>query len=220
MGQLLRYFGLVLGLFLLACAKPSPQTASDPFAEFHELNRRLSTVTEPHISTGNLLAEYLAVQQLAIEIKREDDSIRNYVDQTLAELFARIGRPMEAHRASSTGSSAPVSVQPNASAWVGYEPRPALETLAELAPQQRVVFINEAHHVPQHRAFSILLLRHLRMAGFTHFAAETLYCVFLCVFLFLAFHPTRSTSAPTRQSWHRIPAKPPTVGWRPPYKTT
>jgi hypothetical protein len=35
--------------------------------------------------------------------------------------------------------------------------------------------INEAHHVPQHRAFTITLLKTLRRSGFTHFATETLY---------------------------------------------
>jgi len=36
------------------------------------------------------------------------------------------------------------------------------------------VLINEAHHVPQHRALTLRLLHRLRPLGFTHFAAETL----------------------------------------------
>ena len=36
------------------------------------------------------------------------------------------------------------------------------------------MFVNEAHHIPLHRAFSLSLLAPLRRLGFTHFAAETL----------------------------------------------
>ncbi|QJE73135.1 hypothetical protein HHL28_08595 [Aerophototrophica crusticola] len=49
---------------------------------------------------------------------------------------------------------------------------PALDGIARAAQGRRVVFINEAHHVPMHRAFTLRLLVSLRQAGFTHFAAE------------------------------------------------
>jgi hypothetical protein len=57
----------------------------------------------------------------------------------------------------------------------GYKPVDALQPLARAAAGVQVVMINEAHHVPQHRAFTITLLKMLRRSGFTHFATETLY---------------------------------------------
>lgn len=48
----------------------------------------------------------------------------------------------------------------------------AIDGLARLARDHRVVFINEAHHMPVHRAFTQRLLVRLRTLGFTHFAAE------------------------------------------------
>src|ERR1700722_12070140 len=52
--------------------------------------------------------------------------------------------------------------------------RPALLVVDSMAANTRIVMINEAHHVPQHRAFAIQLLKHLRKKGFRYFAAETL----------------------------------------------
>lgn len=49
---------------------------------------------------------------------------------------------------------------------------PAVQAIVREAAGRRAVFVNEAHHVPQHRAFSIELLRRLREEGFTVFAAE------------------------------------------------
>jgi hypothetical protein len=43
----------------------------------------------------------------------------------------------------------------------GYQARNARETIAALAGRNRVIFINEAHHVPRHRAFTITLLKAL-----------------------------------------------------------
>jgi hypothetical protein len=50
----------------------------------------------------------------------------------------------------------------------------AVEAIRKIADTNSVVFINEAHHIPQHRAFSILVLKELYRKGFRYFAAETL----------------------------------------------
>jgi hypothetical protein len=54
------------------------------------------------------------------------------------------------------------------------KPDDAVESVTRLARGSRLVMINEAHHVPQHRAFAVQMLYALRKAGYTHFAAETL----------------------------------------------
>jgi len=57
----------------------------------------------------------------------------------------------------------------------GYTPADALETVSRAATGRQVVMVNEAHPVPQHRAFTLQLLARLRHEGFTWFAAETLF---------------------------------------------
>ncbi len=50
----------------------------------------------------------------------------------------------------------------------------ARQAILELAAPRQAVFINEAHHVPMDRAFTLSLLRGLYAKGFRYFAAETL----------------------------------------------
>jgi hypothetical protein len=56
----------------------------------------------------------------------------------------------------------------------GYEHRDAVEAVLKQAGKRQVVMVNEAHHVPMHRAFSLALLEGLYQRGFRYFAAETL----------------------------------------------
>lgn len=52
--------------------------------------------------------------------------------------------------------------------------RNALTALPKKLEPQRVVMLNEAHHIPAHRAFAINLLDELYRQGFRHIAIETL----------------------------------------------
>ena len=56
----------------------------------------------------------------------------------------------------------------------GYRPTDARQTILNLAKTHQVIFINEAHHVPAGRAFTLSLLSGLYARGFRYFAAETL----------------------------------------------
>lgn len=56
----------------------------------------------------------------------------------------------------------------------GYHPADARQTILNLAETHQVIFINEAHHVPMGRAFTLSLLPGLYAQGFRYFAAETL----------------------------------------------
>ena len=56
----------------------------------------------------------------------------------------------------------------------GYQPTDARQAILNLAKTHRVIFINEAHHVPMGRAFTLSLLPGLYAQGFRYFAAETL----------------------------------------------
>lgn len=56
----------------------------------------------------------------------------------------------------------------------GYRPEDARDAILKLAETRQVIMVNEAHHMPQHRAFTLTLLRGLYQRGFRYFAAETL----------------------------------------------
>lgn len=55
-----------------------------------------------------------------------------------------------------------------------YKPQNAINIIEGIADSNQIIFINEAHHVPLHRAFSIRLLSLLYDKGFRYFSAETL----------------------------------------------
>ncbi len=55
-----------------------------------------------------------------------------------------------------------------------YHPVDARSAILKLAKTHRVLFLNEAHHVPMGRAFALSLLPGLYAQGFRYFAAETL----------------------------------------------
>jgi len=56
-----------------------------------------------------------------------------------------------------------------------YEPVDAVAAILEVADKHQVIMINEAHHVPMHRAFTLQLLEGLYRKGFRYFAAEALH---------------------------------------------
>lgn len=55
-----------------------------------------------------------------------------------------------------------------------YKPRNALDAIASVAAERRVIMINEEHDAPLHRAFTARLLPVLYKKGFRYLAAETL----------------------------------------------
>lgn len=48
----------------------------------------------------------------------------------------------------------------------------ALQTIVSAAKSRQIVILNEAHHVPMHRAFAMRLARELRKLGFEYLACE------------------------------------------------
>jgi len=55
-----------------------------------------------------------------------------------------------------------------------YQVLDAAEAICEVARTRNVIFINEAHHIPQHRVLPTILLEKLYKQGFRYFAAEAL----------------------------------------------
>ena len=49
----------------------------------------------------------------------------------------------------------------------------AITAIVQAAKSRQIVILNEAHHVPMHRAFAMLLARELSKIGYTYMACET-----------------------------------------------
>jgi len=50
----------------------------------------------------------------------------------------------------------------------------AISAIVKMATNRQVVILNEAHHVPMHRAFALKLAKELKKIGFTYLAVEAL----------------------------------------------
>jgi hypothetical protein len=60
------------------------------------------------------------------------------------------------------------------STFAKFTPEPAIAAIARVARDRQIVILNEAHHVPRHRAFAVRLALELRKQGFEYLAMETL----------------------------------------------
>ncbi|HEX5443435.1 MAG TPA: hypothetical protein VFW87_06390 [Pirellulales bacterium] len=123
--------------------------------------------------------QYLAdLRLLHSELDRFQDhrDWRNFLLQMMGAQYSYIGRyqkAVEANDACFPTGEATGEARPAAS-FAEYEACDAVESILELADRHQVLMINEAHHVPLHRAFTLQLLEALYKKGFRYFAAETL----------------------------------------------
>lgn len=103
----------------------------------------------------------------------------NFYLQTLGTDESFVGNDAEAIADfdAQVSASAPASKETVAQDEVllkGYTAVDARQAILAAAADHQVIFINEAHHVPMDRAFTLSLLRGLYAKGFHYFAAETL----------------------------------------------
>ena len=126
--------------------------------------------------SGSLASELRALQALEAEYAGKDaelDLIRTVIAQNVLPL---VGDYAGALRYGDLIEGKPdLQTAPRVTALEGFSPVNALQEIARAARSRQVVMINEAHHVPQHRAFTLQLLAALRKEGYTWFAAETLH---------------------------------------------
>ncbi|HEV7504442.1 MAG TPA: hypothetical protein VGS07_06000 [Thermoanaerobaculia bacterium] len=159
-----------------AATAPAPQpqaAAQSDVARFNLAAQQLSGKLSRIEKSGNVLAEMQGLQALEAEYAGNDmtlDVIRTILAQ---QVMPRLGDYAGAHHYGDLGGP-PWKSLPSPSGPDGYSPIGALQAIEAAAGTRQVVMINEAHHVPQHRAFTLQLLAALRRKGFTYFAAETL----------------------------------------------
>jgi hypothetical protein len=135
-----------------------------------EIDKRMAAVQ------GNPLTKLDALRAMEAEYNAKGPAARSAVAVRILTVAPEVGNYGEALRyADIAYGTQAMGRLAGADELKGYRPVDALNALARAAEAAQVVMINEAHHVPQHRAFTIDLLKKLRQRGFTHFATETLY---------------------------------------------
>lgn len=137
-----------------------------------EIDKRVQSARE----RGNKLTEIDAIRALETEYAAKGPAAQMAIANWMLTVSPEVGNYREALRYADVIQSNQPPEQTNSAVGLeGYKPIDAARAIAHVARNARVMMINEAHHVPQHRAFTIELLKTLRKNGFTHFAAETLY---------------------------------------------
>jgi hypothetical protein len=155
---------LPLALGLLGAAPPSPgDELPVPWKQLEGLKdgnylaplARLRDSESRYMASEMWRAEYLSVAAV----------VHSFVGDA-AEAHSLFDRRYPA-------SESPAAV-PQGSPLDLYERRGALEAILAEASSRQVVMINELHHVAQHRAFTLQLLRPLYEQGFRYLAVETI----------------------------------------------
>jgi hypothetical protein len=117
----------------------------------HELSRyRYFIEAMPHLSEADKLVAQQLLASSEDELGLYSEAVRDF------PLRSRLPEKL---------------VLPDATSWQAAD---ALNTIAELARDRRIVMVNEAHHDAHTRELTLALLPRLRAMGFTYFAAEAL----------------------------------------------
>ncbi|HEX6053052.1 MAG TPA: hypothetical protein VFZ21_27480 [Gemmatimonadaceae bacterium] len=127
----------------------------------------------PLQQAGNYLGEMQLVRELAAKYP-DSKSVRDMSTQQLGTFASFLGDQAEAVRLFDTLADGSPAPQADTALLAQLRVSDAVETISGAADSTRVIFINEAHHVPQTRLLTLALLEPLRAKGFTHLAAETL----------------------------------------------
>ncbi len=125
----------------------------------------------PFVRSGNYLGHVQLMRELETSFLGSP-GVRNLSGQQVATYLSFLGRPKEALALFDSVEGSPTDTA-RGGQLSNYDLEDAVEAIARLADTARVIFVNEAHHVPQHRALTLALLQPLRQRGFRYFAAET-----------------------------------------------
>lgn len=188
--RFVRYLPVAWSLgFAVACGTTpaSVDPASDDMAlaaaeqerlleEVNRASREIQDRVRVAREHGNLLTELEALRSLDAESEASSDMVRGVLALMLSQLSATIGNYADAILYSGRGAP-PNEVAVDSSLAESLRratPTPAIEAIRRVAFSRQVIMINEAHHDPRHRAFTIQLLEAMYEEGFRYFAAETL----------------------------------------------
>ncbi|MBJ6144269.1 hypothetical protein [Hymenobacter sp. BT559] len=114
---------------------------------------------------------YVFADDIAATLRTQPDQ-----NQQAAWQYSRIGRYQAALVAHEKGVVPTPRPLPHADslAFAAYRPTNAKAYILKRAQHERILIINEAHHVPRHRAFTASLLPELAAQGYHYLAVEDL----------------------------------------------
>lgn len=124
-----------------------------------------------HEREGRLLAA-LAELEASLETYKRS-MYHGFLLQKMGWLYSYLGETVQALRVHDE-SSGPEGHQGALAIDSSHEARDAVEVIAKAAERHQLVLLNEAHHMPLHRAFALRLLRPLWERGFRYLAMESL----------------------------------------------
>jgi hypothetical protein len=172
---------ILAAVCILACVSApllaQGSAVATPEEEITKFNLTLRELG-PKLRSGedmNVLGRLDLLKSLEIEYSGNEAALEVIRTEISQLTLPRAGDYARAHRYADLVDGRLYDQAPPAPLLDGYSPVDAIEAIAKAAVSRQVVMINEAHHVPQHRAFTIQLLAALREKGFTYFAAETLH---------------------------------------------
>lgn len=151
----------------------SSQPISSNFSKNgRQLNRRVQLVV---INTTSISKNKIS----ALESKIITDTLEQiyHLEEDCREdfEFSRIGLYNKAiDKACSSEALEKLSVEDSIDFFTKFKPVLAIDHILKKTRNEKAVFINEAHHMPQHRAFTTLMLKSLYKQGFRYFGIETL----------------------------------------------
>ncbi|MEM8996155.1 MAG: hypothetical protein AAGF23_15315 [Acidobacteriota bacterium] len=155
---------------------PSPEASEPGEKDLQTLLQELHVV-ESGVADATVLEQYEAYRAFD-DRYGETPGLGGILASRLAWKLSALGDYGGAHRAFDQGpfrlSPSDETLEAQRKSLGGLEVEDAVGAIVDASRGRRAVMINEAHHVPQHRALTRRLLPALREAGFTHFAAETL----------------------------------------------
>lgn len=127
----------------------------------------------PLQQAGNYLGEMQLLTDMAAQYPGSN-GVRDLSTQQIGTFASFLGDPAEALRLFDTIDEDAPALPVDTTRLDQLRVADAVETIAAAADSARVIFVNEAHHVPQTRVLTLALLARLRAKGFTYLAAETL----------------------------------------------
>lgn len=160
--------------WLLCAAAPArAQTAAEWAAQQEEAGKKSDQIMAQAMQHKSLLAQYLVLHQAYSG--DHSAAFQLIFGQYISWYLSFLGDYPDAMRSFSVAQPAQPDDHPSPlTAGSGYVAKPALDAIADLAKNQRIVLLNEAHNIALTRSLTVQLLSRLRQEGFDYFAAETL----------------------------------------------
>lgn len=152
-------YALCFSLLAVSAQQTRETAEKNPPLTFEELRKVVQEIDKRALAVrerGNVLTLLDAFRAWEAEYTARGAAARSAIAVRILTVAPEVGNYAEALRCADLayGTTA-MGRHATAGELEGYEPVDALEALARAAAGVQVVMINEAYHVPQHRAFAI-----------------------------------------------------------------